>query len=214
MNKKVFQRLKTKAASLGFNKSELQDVAEDISNNPSLTEESTDEDIDALIDAVIPYLKVGQKQAQRIAAKKPTPTDDGDDDDDDPSATKTKKTDEKDKEPAWFREYREKQEKRIQELEGDKVATTRKSKLEKLLKDTEKFGERTLKGFDRMTFKDEEAFEEYFSEVESDLKDYNKERAEAGLSTLGTPVGGGDKKDDKVKPLTDAEIAEIAEGIN
>lgn len=39
-----------------------------------------------------------------------------------------------------------------------------------------------------MNFENDEEFEQFLSEVEEDLKAYNQERADAGLSTLGTPL--------------------------
>jgi hypothetical protein len=97
MNKKIFARLKTKAASLGFNVDELKGIAAAIANNLD-SEEAKDEDIDAQIDAVLPLLKVGHVQAQRIIkASKTTPAATGNDDEYGASVTgnKSQKTDEK-----------------------------------------------------------------------------------------------------------------------
>lgn len=45
-----------------------------------------------------------------------------------------------------------------------------------------------------MNFENDEEFEQFLSEVEEDLKAYNQERADAGLSTLGTPACGRNRK--------------------
>ena len=45
-----------------------------------------------------------------------------------------------------------------------------------------------------MNFENDEEFEQFLSEVEEDLKAYNQERADAGLSTLGTPPAAGTGK--------------------
>ena len=112
--------------------------------------------------------------------------------------------------PAWFKAYREQQDARFAALEGEKTSSLRKSKLESLLKDTGTFGNRTLKSFSKMNFENDEEFEQFLSEVEEDLKAYNQERADAGLSTLGTPPAAGTGKPDKeIELLTDAEIDSI-----
>lgn len=86
----------------------------------------------------------------------------------------------------------------IAALKGEKVTTTRKEKLESLLKDAGTFGTRTLKSFNKMKFENDEEFEEFYSEVEEDLRSYNQERADAGLSSLGNPPGAGSKKQKKM----------------
>lgn len=94
-------------------------------------------------------------------------------------------------------------------MKADKVATTRKGRLEELLKDTGSFGQRTLRAFSRMTFKDDDEFDSYFEEVKADLDAYNQERANEGLDKLGTPPGGNDKpKEDN--PISDADVEAIA----
>lgn len=208
---KVFKRLKTKAASFGFNREELTGIAAVIADKLD-SDDASDEDIDAEIDAVLPYLKVGQQQAQRvIKAKKPAPTTTGDEeddeDDDTPPATppKQKKTKGNDDEPSWFKTFREQQEVRMAALEGDKVISTRKAKLETLLKDAGDFGKRELKRFSRMKFDSDEAFEEYISEVEEDLEDHTQEEGNEVLSTVTKPVGGSGNKG-KPEIATDAEI--------
>lgn len=96
-------------------------------------------------------------------------------------------------------------------LKGEKVTTNRKAKLEAILKDSGTFGTRTLKSFSKMSFENDEEFEEFLSEVEEDLKTYNQERADAGLSTMGTPpaAGGGKPKEDE--PFSDNEIDAMAD---
>jgi hypothetical protein len=92
-------------------------------------------------------------------------------------------------------------------MKGEKLSNSRKSRLEELLKETGSFGQRTLKNFAKMKFENDEEFDDFFEEVEADLKAYNQERANDGLSKLGkTPlVGGGNKEevlsDDEVKAL-------------
>ena len=119
---------------------------------------------------------------------------------------------EQDEEPAWFKSFREQQEARFAALEGEKVSNLRKAKLETLLKDTGTFGSRTLKSFSKMSFESDDDFEEFYSDVEEDLKNYNQERADAGLATLATPPAAGSKVSGKKdEPFSDEEIDALAD---
>lgn len=229
----VFVKLKLKAKALGFNVKELKGIAANIADNLKSEEDASDEDvnaeIDTQIDAVLPYLSFGQSQANRLLEewKKNHPGTDGDDDDNndvnDDTLNKNNrqsgskrnpqnKGNEHDEEPAWFKLYREQQEVRFAALEAEKTASNRKAKLESLLKDSGTFGSRTLKSFSKMKFENDDEFDEFYSEVEEDLKAYNQERADAGLSTLGNPpvVGGEKSKGNEV--LTDEEVIAMAKG--
>lgn len=107
---------------------------------------------------------------------------------------------------------------KVSSLERGKVSDGRRTKLQELLKDTGKFGERKLKEFDRIadTFKDDEDFDQYFDEVSEDLDAYNQERADAGLSKLGKPGAGspnnkGGEDADKPEEITDEELDALAD---
>ncbi|MDR2928693.1 MAG: hypothetical protein LBV41_10940 [Cytophagaceae bacterium] len=221
MKKKIFARLKTKAASFGFNRDELTGIAANIADNFD-SEEATDEDIDAQIDAVMPLLKVGQQQAQRvIKASKTTPTANGNDDvDNNASVTEKnqKETDDNSKAtPEWAKAMMQTIQTlscEVTALKGDKVTHRRKDRLETMLKDTGKFGERTLKNFTKMKFENDEEFEEFLTDVQQDLDDYKQELGDETLSTVTKPVGGGDDKTKKEKPLTDKEVEDIVAGIS
>ena len=223
---KVMSMLKPKVKAFGFNKKELEGVAAKIADNLTSDDDASDEDVNAeieeKIEAVLPILELGRSYANRVIndSKKNEDEEDSDDDDDDDAdsskqskSNKSKKNKEKksNEEPAWFTAYRETMEKKIAELSGERTADKRKAKLEKLLKDTGKFGERTLKSDARMKFENDEEFDEFFSEVEEDLKSENQERANKGLEHLGAPAtGGSGKKDKKSEVLSEDEIKEIA----
>ena len=235
MNRKqlILKQLKTKAKAFGFSKKELESVAEQISSNLTLEEDASDEDVNAAIekavDAVIPFLRVSQSAASRaIQAFKDAHPVEGDDDDEgdgegnepEPAPATSKKGQKKgtknqttndDDTPAWAKKLLE----RIDKIEGANAADKRQSRLEKLLKDTGSFGKRTLNSFKRMSFKDDEEFEEFLEEVKSDLEELNQERANDGLSKLGSvPKTGGKKTEDKdeVEPMTEDELTELADG--
>ncbi len=232
MDKKqqVFVKLKLKAKALGFNSKELKGIAAKIADNLSSADDASEEDVDAeideKIDAVIPYLTFGQSYANRLRTeweKEHQETDDDDDNDDEPSGKHNRQTGSKknpknkgneDDAPAWAKGLMQQVETLTGELtmlKGEKVTNSRKGRLEELLKDSGTFGTSTLKSFAKMKFEDDDEFEEFYSEVEKDLKDYNQERADAGLSTLGNPPSGGQgSKEKEIEVLTDEEIKELA----
>lgn len=231
----VFLKLKPKVKAFGFNKKELMSVAAKIADNLTSTDDASDEDvnaeIDTAIDAVLPYLQVSQSFANRVIEENRKKNDDDDetddDDDDDESSNSTnrqpglnKKNSQNkgknDDTPEWARglvQTVKTLNDEIAALKGEKVTTTRREKLESLLKDAGTFGTRTLKSFNKMKFENDEEFEEFYSEVEEDLKSYNQERADAGLSSLGNPPGAGSKNQEKNEVLTDEEVIAIAKGL-
>lgn len=223
----VLLKLKPKVKAFGFNKKELMSVAAKIADNLTSADDASDEDvnaeIDTQIDAVLPYLQVSQSFANRVIEENRKKNDDDDetddDDDDEPSSTTNRqpgsnKKNPKDKgkndeEPAWFKAYREQQDVRFAAIEGEKTTTTRKAKLEAILKDSGTFGIRTLKSFSKMSFENDDEFDEFLSEVQEDLKAYNQERANAGLALTPPTSGGGKPKENE--PFSDNEIDDMAD---
>ena len=218
--------LKPKVKAFGFTQKELKGVAAQIADNLTSEEGASDEDVNAeiekSIDAVLPYLKIGQSVANRIINDSRKNDDEEDEDEDvEEESSKSSKSNrstknkgkKSDDEPEWFKAYRENVEKRLSDLAGERTSDKRKAKLEKLLQNTGKFGERKLRDYKRMKFESDDDFDEFFSEVEEDLKSENQERANNGLGKLGAPATGGgsgrkDKKETEV--LSDDEIKEIA----
>lgn len=230
----VLLRLKPKTKAFGFNKKEMMSVAAKIADNLTSADDASEEDvnaeIDKAIDAVLPYLQVSQSFANRVIEENRRKNDDDetdDDDDDEPSNStnrqpgsgkKNSKNKEKnDDTPEWAKglvQTVQSLNDEIAALKGEKVTTTRRGKLEALLKDAGTFGTRTLKSFNKMKFESDEEFDEFYSDVEEDLKTYNQERADAGLSVLGNPPGAGGKpKKEENEVLTDEEIKELANNL-
>lgn len=227
----VLLRLKPKVKAFGFNKKELMSVAAKIADNLTSADDASDEDvnaeIDTAIDAVLPYLQVSQSFANRVIEENRKKNDGYDDPDgDDPSDStnrqpdsdkkKSKNKEKNDDTPEWAKglvQTVQTLNDEIAALKGEKVTTTRREKLESLLKDAGTFGTRTLKSFNKMRFENDEEFEQFYSEVEEDLESYNQERADAGLSSLGDPPGAGSKKKEKNEVLTDEEVIAIAKGL-
>lgn len=229
----VLLKLKPKVKAFGFNKKELMCVAAKIADKLTSTDDASDEDvnaeIDTQIDAVLPYLQVSQSFANRVIeeSRKKNDDDETDDDDDDESSNTTnrqsgsnkknpKNNGKNDDAPEWAKGLLQTVETlngEIAALKGEKIATSRRAKLETALKDAGTFGTRTLKSFSKMNFDNDDEFEEFLSEVEEDLKTYNQERADAGLSTMGAPpaAGGGKPKEDE--PFSDKEIDAIGDSL-
>lgn len=230
---RVQKRLKPKVKQFGFTKKVLKSVAAEIANKLEIAEDASDEDADAQVDNAIetalPYLSLIQSRANELHEewKKSLQKDDENDDDDDSEegeesptrsnhqnkSTKTKKKEED--MPKWAKALLDSNEllkSEVASLKSEKVSNTRRSRLESLLKDSGTFGKRTLKSFAKMNFKDDDEFDEFFSEVEEDLKALNQERADAGLSSMGNPPGGkGDKQEKREEAFSDAEIDAMAE---
>lgn len=220
MNKEllVLQALKPKVKAFGFNKNELKGVAAKIANNLTLEDDASEEDIneaiDNAIDAVLPYLEMGQKQANRVIndykKKTENPMEEEEEEEEETKPQKKAATAKKDDDvPAWAQAMMKTMEAlsgEVSTMKGEKLRNHQKSRLEEKLKGTGLFGQRILKSYDKMNLNEEE-FDDFFEEVEADLKAYNQERANDGLSKLGkTPlVGGGNKEevlsDDEVKAL-------------
>ena len=229
---KVLLMLKPKVRQFGFNKKELQGIAAKIADNLTSAEDASDEDINAeieeKIDAVLPYLQVSQSYANRLVedARRKNDDDETDEDDDDNGSqsnakrqpgSKFNKNDkeENDNAPAWAKGLVETVETlrgEIATLKGEKVTTSRKSKLAELLKDSGSYGSRILKSFDRMKFETDDEFDAFYSEVEEDLKAYNQERADQGLAALGNPpaAGRGKGTGEEDEPMSDSEIEDLA----
>lgn len=244
--RKVLEALKTSkdVKALGFSRRELKGVAAKIADKldseikEDATEEEIQEAVDDAIDAAMPFLQFSQVVSERRVQsyKEAHPTneeaDDDDDDDDDPvnqsnrksqASKKVKKSenggDEESQLTKALKPLMDKldgMQSEITALKSGNTINSRKSKLEKLLKGTGKFGERTLKAFNRMSFKDDDEFEDFFEEVESDLESENQERANQGLEKLGAPDAfagqankRGSKNDEEI--MSDDEVKELAE---
>lgn len=229
LKKKVFLKLKTGAQAFGYKRDELMSVAAHIADNLKLDENASEEDVEDAVDAAvsdcIPFLKYGQSMATRVindSKSKDDHDDDDDDDDDDnnqkPSSKKSPKTTStpKDDTPAWVKELQKSVEtlaSQVETMKGEKVTTGRKERLSKLLADTGTYGEAALKNFERMSFKDDDDFDDYFTSVEEDLAKFKQQMADSGLAHLTTPpTPKQDKPKGEDKVFTDEQLEEIASG--
>lgn len=88
------------------------------------------------------------------------------------------------------------------------VNKQRRATLEGKLKDApEKFRSKILKDYDRMNFENDDVFNEYLTETETDLTEFNQDLANQGLGRFPKPGQGGSGKTDEVP-------AEVAAFIN
>lgn len=214
------------------------ELAEDASD------EDVDAAIEEAIDAALPFLEVSQSVAQRsiqtaLQRRRAQQGEEDDDEDDDPDddgqddgeggdSTRQRgkgKTNRNSKhnsvDSALMKLLKEQSDAikslkdQIDSLQGDRVQDSRRTKLKNLVKDTGTFGKSVLKQFNLMTFKDDDAFEDYLDDVQKDLDDLNQERANEGLKKLGgVPAGNGKKspEDNSVDVLSDDDIIALAGG--
>ena len=220
MKLKVLKVLKPKVSAFGFSKEEVESAAATIASNLNLAEDASEEDvtnaINTAVDNAIPFLKVGQQAASRQveAYRQSHQIDDPDTDDDTADgAPKGPKNKGQNDEPAWAKALREQinaQSQELAALRAEKTSTSRRERLSNLVKDTGSYGERVLKSFSRMQFENEDAFDEYLTEVQEDLKSYNQERANDGLSRLGNLPARTDEDKKKKEELSEEQIEGLA----
>lgn len=199
----ILKVLKTKAKDLGFNEGELQSVAAVCAGNLTVTEETEEAERDAAINDIvdkvaIPILKSSQSASSRaIAAYKKAhpvtepkkPVEEGQDADD-PSKNKPGAGEQTDEMPAWAKAMKDSIDKLTEEnasLKAERASTSRKERLVELTKGTGRFGDNIVKGFDRMTFKDDADFDAYFDSVKTEVEGYKQDLANHGLESLGNP---------------------------
>lgn len=206
--------LKPKTKALGFSKQELKSVAEHISDNLDLEDEASEEDVEAAItaqiDAALPLLKLTQSAVSRIVNARAAKADEDDDDDDETtSGKKSHNGSNADGETAELLKALNSLKEEVASLKKERKTTDYKSRVTELLgKKGDKVLQRELKRLSRMSFADEDEFEDYISELEDDIKDIPDIK-----KSLGDP-GTGDDGGKKPEELGDSDIADIAGLIN
>ncbi|WP_308284937.1 hypothetical protein [Prevotella sp.] len=238
MNKylrKVLEMLKTNKdiKALGFSRRELKGIAANVADKLKLEEDATDEDvseaISSAIDDVLPLLKLTQSAVDRQVQdyKRSTEDDDDDDDDDDkkepnrrnPSQKNPKSKKDSDVADSATLAALKELTQVVTALQGEvntlktgNTTNSRRAKVEKLLTDTGKFGERQLRAFSRMSFKDEEEFEEYLEDLKEDIEADNQERADRGLGKLGNiPAPDKNQNNNEEELMSDEDVKKLAQ---
>ena len=226
----VIVKLKPRVASLGFTRMEIEGVASRIANN--LGEDASDEDIDAEIDAVMPYLELAQTSANRIINK----AKDGDGNKPNTATGESRKPEkntgkgdgqpEEGLELAGANHLKDIEglksilgeivssaispiSKRLDAIEGSKIADTRLSRVKEIAKKAGGSYEKTiLKNFGRMTFESEDDFAEYLTEVTADVDSYAQEHSNEGLRNNPKPKGGSGDSGKTIDPALQERISE------
>lgn len=239
MNKylrKVLEMLKTNKdiKALGFSRRELKGIAANVADKLKLEEDATDEDvseaISSAIDDVLPLLKLTQSAVDRQVQDYKRSTEDDDDDDDDDEKKEPNRRNPSQKNPkskkdsdvadsatlAALKELTQvvtALQGEVNTLKTGNTTNSRRAKVEKLLTDTGKFGERQLRAFSRMSFKDEEEFEEYLEDLKEDIEAENQERADRGLGKLGNiPAPDKNQNNNKEEELmSDEDVKKLAQ---
>ncbi len=234
IKERVQTRMKPKVKQFGFTKKVFRSVAAKIADNLGDVDENALEDdinakIDEAIEASLPYLALIQSQANeqleewKKGQKKNDNNDDEEDDYDDESSVsnshnrsaKSTKSKEESGQSKAMKELLDAVSvltNEVKNLKGEKIADTRRAKLESKLKDSGVFGKSKLKDFSRMTFKDDEDFEEYLSGIEDELEAYKQEYADNRLLTAGSPPGGkGGKQSKQKEVVSEDEIKALAQ---
>lgn len=116
MNKKLLEKLQDKCKDFGLSEKAIEDLAE--LGSDGLTDETSDEDIEKKADSLVPTAKLLQAEVTRKAQKRTT--------------TPPKTVENSDEEPDWFKNYKEQQERQMQELRNENAAMkAEKSKAER-----------------------------------------------------------------------------------
>lgn len=169
----------------------------------------TEEDLETrlvVLDEALPFADIAKEddrirsleaaaKAKKPVAKKPVEREEEEEDDPD------------DEMPAWAKaliDGNKALQDTVQALKGEKVVSDRRSAiLAKLKGADEAYANKVVRDFGRMSFADDEAFEEYLGDVENDFTEHAQSQAESKLGNdapyLGS--GGGNLKDDEVSPV-------------
>lgn len=223
---RVIVKLKPKVASLGFSRLEVEGAASRIASN--LAEDASDEDIDAAIDAVLPYLELAQTSANRIInkakdgdGKKSKTTGESDDD----GASKSDDDGKKAPESAGANLHNVDElkkvlggimsealspiTKRLEAIEGGKIADTRLAKVQEIAKKVGGLYEKNLlKNFGRMTFESDDDFQSYLDEMKADVETYVQENSNEGLGKSPKPKGASGGGNGTIDPVLQERINE------
>lgn len=208
------------------------------------SDEDVDAAINEAIDAALPFLEVSQSVAQRsiqtaLQRRQAKQGEDDNDEDDDPDddgqddgegdlnnrqrgkGNKNRNPKHNSEDSELMKLIKDQSEAikslkgQIETMQGDRVHDSRRTKLKKLVENTGTFGKSVLKQFDFMTFKDDDAFDDYLDDVQKDLDELNQERANDGLKKLGeVPAGKSNKspENNSVDVLSDDDIISLAGG--
>lgn len=199
MKEKIKARLKAKFSGVNLSQKRQDAIADKLAKK--LTDDSDDAAIDEALDdynEIFSFADMAKaddrtrteearKKAEEAARgkKEETPETPGDDT------------------PTWAKtliETNNKLTERLNALESGKTAESRRAQLEAKLKDVpEKLKNNYLKQFDRLSFKDDEDFSGYLTDLETEAKELAQEFSNKSIGGFGVSKTGGNKSD-KTEP--------------
>lgn len=182
---KILQVLKTRYKNLGFSEKAFDAVAALLET--SVTDES---EIDAATGGVEPLLKAFQGDADKRVSDAIARQKAGKKNNEPGGESLT----ENDDVPGWAQGLIESNRALLQKvsaLENGRTAESRTATLETLLKDTpELFRQMKMRDFARMSFRDDNEFEAYKTELETGLEDIRQLFSEQGSGRIPQPMPG------------------------
>lgn len=214
MLEKILAALKTKYSNIGFGDKAIQGVAAFLAT--TVTEEDK---IDDAVSGMEPLLKsfqgdVDKRVTDAVAKAKKEFSKEPEKEPEKEKKEEPKKVESKsDDMPEWAKSLIESNKsltEKLSKFEGENTAKTRQQLLnEKLDGVSDIFKNATIRGFDKMQFKDDDEFTSYLAEVATDAENVKKEMSEMGISVIGASASKSLKSPDsnqKTKEATDAEI--------
>lgn len=192
--KKLTDKVQAKCKDMGLSEKHLNDLAEALGTG--ITEDSTDEEVDKVVNLIVSVAKSTQSEATRWAQKKEQKPEEKK-----PEETKPEEKKTPEDEPAWFKSYREAQEKRIHELEEKERKSAEEKAAAKRTADIEA-------ALDK--YKIPQAIRKYVGNVPADVEDVDKFIAEAAQTVVTSqlPLAGGGEH----KVATEKAVEETGKG--
>lgn len=197
MKEKIKARLKAKFSGVNLSQKRQDAIADKIAKK--LSDDSDDAAVDEALDdynEIFSFADIAKaddrsrteeakKKAEEEAARKKK-----DETPEPPAGDDT---------PAWAKtliETNSKLTERLNALESGKTAELRRTTLEAKLKDVpEKLKNNYLKQFDRMSFKDDEDFNSFVAETETEAKELAQDFSNKSVGGFGVSKTGGTKND-------------------
>lgn len=206
MKEKILIALKNRFKNLGFGDKAFEGVADYLAT--TVTEE---EQIETAIGGVDGLLKsfqgdidkrVTDAVAKAKAEKKKEESSS--------NSTDPPKKEESEDMPSWAKTLLNENKalsEKINSIEAGKVTDSRKTVLEKKLEGVpDKIKGRILKDFGRMNFENDDSFQSYLTETETDIAELKQDLSNNGLKGFGPPkVGGTGGQDNKKASKEDAQ---------
>src|SRR5690606_33914769 len=198
MKEQILKALKIKFSNLGFGDKAFEGVAAYLAT--TVTEEDK---IETAIGGVEPLLKSFQGDADKrvndaiAKEKKEKSTDKGDESKKDKQENKSSDDGKSDDVPAWAKSLIEQNktlQEKIQGIESVKTLESRKSVLEKKLEGLpEKVKTKFVKDFNRMSFSNDDEFNTFLTETESDIAEIKQDISNHNVKAFGKPILAGGK---------------------